>query len=82
MGFVSMDPTYIQILISSGTPEQQAMAKAVKPFVDRHHLTLVTLLLGNASANEALPLVTDQLLPSWGAIILSVTAVLIFAGAC
>ena len=49
MGFVSMDPTYIQILITSGTPEQQAMAKSVKPFVDRHHLTLVTLLLGNAS---------------------------------
>jgi len=42
------------------------------------HVLLVTLLLTNASANEALPLFLDRLVPSWLAIILSVSVVLIF----
>jgi len=42
------------------------------------HALLVTLLLANASANEALPLFLDRLIPSWLAIIVSVTVVLIF----
>lgn len=103
MGFVSMDPTYIEILQRSGTDEQKKHAARVKPFVLRHHLTLVsnfgslccaltncprtfpthlpqvTLLLANSAANEALPLITDQLLPPWAAVVLSVTLVLLFA---
>lgn len=43
-----------------------------------HHLLLATLLLSNAAAMEALPLFLDDLVPSWLAIILSVTVVLIF----
>lgn len=42
------------------------------------HCLLVTLLLTNAAANEALPLFLDRLVPSWLAIILSVTVVLLF----
>lgn len=42
------------------------------------HYLLVTLLLANATANEALPLFLDQLVPSWLACILSVTVVLFF----
>ena len=41
-----------------------------------HHQLLVTLLLCNAVANEAMPLFLDSLVPSWCAIIISVTAVL------
>ena len=41
MGFVSMDPTYIEILQRSGTDAQKNQAARVKPFVLRHHLTLV-----------------------------------------
>ncbi len=104
MGFVSMDSTYIEILQRSGTSAQKHQAARVKPFVLRHHLTLVrddffwratqvawisfhdmylstqvTLLLANSAANEALPLITDRLLPPWAAVVLSVTLVLLFA---
>ena len=43
-----------------------------------HHLLLATLLLSNAAAMEALPLFLDDLVPSWLAIILSISVVLIF----
>ncbi|KAJ9450514.1 DUF21 domain-containing protein [Diplonema papillatum] len=43
-----------------------------------HHLLLVTLLLCNSAANECLPLFLDNLVPSWMAIIFSVTLVLMF----
>jgi metal transporter CNNM len=39
---------------------------------------LVTLLLCNAGAMEALPIFLDHLLPSWAAIVCSVTGVLAF----
>jgi len=48
------------------------------PLVKRHHLLLVTLLMANALAMEALPLVLDRMVPSWAAVLLSVTAVLFF----
>uniref|UniRef100_A0A6U4FEE5 Uncharacterized protein n=1 Tax=Phaeomonas parva TaxID=124430 RepID=A0A6U4FEE5_9STRA len=44
----------------------------------RHHFVLVTFLLFNSIANEALPLFLDALVPSWLAIVLSVTLVLFF----
>jgi len=43
-----------------------------------HHYLLVTLLVLNATANEALPLFLDKLVPAWLACLLSVTMVLIF----
>ena len=54
------------------------MAKAILPILSQHHLLLVTLLLMNAAANEALPLFLDELVPSYIAIVLSVTIVLFF----
>ncbi|CAJ1366256.1 unnamed protein product, partial [Effrenium voratum] len=42
------------------------------------HYLLVTLLLLNATANEALPLFLNRLVPSWMACIISVTVVLGF----
>ena len=41
-----------------------------------HHQLLVTLLLLNALANEALPLFIDELVPGLYAILISVTVVL------
>eukprot|EP01060_Flectonema_neradi_P011651 TRINITY_DN1868_c5_g1_i1.p1 TRINITY_DN1868_c5_g1~~TRINITY_DN1868_c5_g1_i1.p1 ORF type:complete len:732 (+),score=159.31 TRINITY_DN1868_c5_g1_i1:37-2196(+) len=43
-----------------------------------HHLLLVSLLLVNSAANEVLPLFLDKLVPSWMAIIFSVSIVLFF----
>jgi len=42
------------------------------------HCLLVTLLLINASANEALPLFLDKVLPGWLAVLVSVSVVLVF----
>lgn len=42
------------------------------------HYLLVTLLLANATANEALPLFLDKLVPAWAACLLSVSVVLVF----
>lgn len=41
-------------------------------------MLLSTLLLNNAIAMEALPIFLDALVPSWLAIIISTTAVLVF----
>eukprot|EP01064_Diplonema_japonicum_P000631 TRINITY_DN10406_c0_g1_i4.p1 TRINITY_DN10406_c0_g1~~TRINITY_DN10406_c0_g1_i4.p1 ORF type:complete len:732 (+),score=84.81 TRINITY_DN10406_c0_g1_i4:90-2198(+) len=43
-----------------------------------HHLVLVTLLVCNSAANEMLPIFLDNLVPSWMAVVLSVTFVLFF----
>ncbi|CAK9088828.1 unnamed protein product [Durusdinium trenchii] len=51
-------------------------AHAVDP--TNEHYLLVTLLLLNATANEALPLFLNRLVPSWMACLLSVTVVLFF----
>lgn len=44
----------------------------------RRHLTLVTLLVSNAIAMEALPIFLDKLVPSYVAIIMSVSLVVLF----
>lgn len=48
------------------------------PILEHHHWLLVTLLLCNAAAMEALPLFLDKMMPGYLAIIVSVTAVLFF----
>ena len=57
---------------------EKQFARRILPVVERHHLLLVTLLLTNAVANECMPIFLDQIVPSWLAISLSVTFVLIF----
>ena len=52
--------------------------KRILPLVKRHHLLLVTLLIGNALAMEALPIFLDRIVHPALAILLSVTAVLFF----
>jgi metal transporter CNNM len=76
MGLLSIDPLEMAIKVKSGTPKEARMASAIIPLLSRHHLLLVTLLLFNAAANEALPLFLDKLVPSYIAILLSVTIVL------
>ena len=76
MGLLSLDPLDLLIKIRTSDPATSAQAQAVLPIVTNHHRLLVTLLLINAGANEALPLFLDELVPSYMAIILSVTLVL------
>lgn len=54
------------------------MCKRIFPVIDKHHWMLVTLLLCNAGAMEALPIFLDKLVSPVEAVIFSVTLVLIF----
>jgi metal transporter CNNM len=79
MGLMSLDPLMLTIKMrAAATQKEREQATALLPVVQQHHLLLVTLLLLNAMANEALPLFLDNLVPSYLAIIFSVTLVLFF----
>ena len=78
MGLMSLDLMNLEILSRSGTDKEQRHARKIIPVVKRHHLLLVTLLLANAGAMEALPLMLDKLVSPAVAIVLSVTLVLVF----
>ncbi|RLN85264.1 hypothetical protein BBO99_00000733, partial [Phytophthora kernoviae] len=78
MGMVSIDMLNIRILEMEGTDFEKKCARRVRPVLERHHLLLVTLLVVNATANEALPIFLDKLVPEGVSIILSVTCVLMF----
>ena len=56
-------------------------AKRLKPLLkeERHHLLLVTLLLTNTAAMEALPEMLDKIVPEWAAVLISVSLVLLFS---
>ncbi|XP_074640811.1 uncharacterized protein LOC141898671 isoform X1 [Tubulanus polymorphus] len=78
MGLLSIDTTSLMVLKESGTPKQQKQAAKILPIVRRHHLLLVTLLLANAAAVEAMPLFLDRVSDPVTAIVVSVSAVLLF----
>jgi len=78
VGLASIDRLALEI---EAKGNEQAKKSATKIFavIDKHHWMLVTLLLCNALAMEALPLFLDKVVPSPAIVILiSVTAVLIF----
>ena len=62
----------------SGTLEEKAYTSRILPIISNHHLLLVTLMLWNASATEALPIFLNKLVPEYMAVIISVTLVLLF----
>lgn len=90
MGMVSLDPMEMEIIVKAEEKDMedeearqklkadQAAAEKILPLIHDHHRLLVTLLLMNSVANEALPLFLDKLVPSWLAVILSVSLVLMF----
>jgi len=78
MGLMSMDTLNLNIIKNSGTESERKCASRILPLVQRHHLLLVTLLLTNAAASEALPIVLDRLVHPAVAIAMSVSLVLLF----
>lgn len=63
-----------QVLRRSGTDRQKALAERIMPLLANPHALLCTLLVCNALAAEALPLVLDRLADPATAIVVSVTA--------
>ena len=90
MGLVSLEPFDMKILMEANEADclteiekeelrrEKAYAERLYPLISRHHLLLVTLLLMNSIANEALPLFLNEIVPPVVAVIMSVTAVLVF----
>ena len=70
MGMVSVELLDLKVKLRTGTDDERAHARALLPLKQRepHHQLLVTLLLYNALANEALPLFLDELVPSYAAV--------------
>ncbi|XP_057524522.1 DUF21 domain-containing protein At4g14240-like [Amaranthus tricolor] len=78
LGLMSLSLVDLEILKRSGTPSEQKQAALILPVVQKQHQLLVTLLLCNAAAMEALPIYLDKMFNQYVAIILSVTLVLGF----
>ena len=83
IGLMSLDLDELRMIsvapVNPHHPHNHEYAKLIIPLVEDHHLLLVTLLLSNAAAMEALPIFLDKICPSpLVAILLSVTLVLFF----
>ncbi|XP_012569226.1 DUF21 domain-containing protein At4g14240-like isoform X2 [Cicer arietinum] len=78
LGLMSLGLVDLEILQRSGSPSEKKQAAVILPVVQKQHQLLVTLLLCNAAAMEALPIYLDKLFNQFVAIILSVTFVLFF----
>jgi len=77
LALLPLDGLDLALLAESGTTAERRAAARVAPLVARRHRLLVTLLLCNAAANEALPIFLDRLLDPLTAVIVSVTVVLV-----
>ncbi|GMH04159.1 hypothetical protein Nepgr_005998 [Nepenthes gracilis] len=78
LGLMSLGLVDLEVLIKSGRPQDRSHAAKIFPVVKNQHLLLCTLLIGNSLAMEALPIFLDKLVPSWAAILISVTLILMF----
>ncbi|KAL0459558.1 UNVERIFIED_CONTAM: DUF21 domain-containing protein [Sesamum latifolium] len=78
LGLMSLGLVELEILQRSGTSTEKKQAAIILPVVQKQHQLLVTLLLCNAAAMEALPIYLDKLFHPVVAVILSVTFILAF----
>ncbi len=78
VGLMSLDPLELEVKRRVGTPDERKHAEKICPLIAKHHYLLVSLLLFNSIANEALPIFLSGLVPGYVAVLLSVTAILIF----
>ncbi|TYI67971.1 hypothetical protein E1A91_D08G056700v1 [Gossypium mustelinum] len=78
LGLMSLGLVELEILQRSGTIVEKKQVSAILPVVKKQHQLLVTLLLCNACAMEALPISLDKIFHPFVAVLLSVTFVLAF----
>ena len=79
VGYLSIDSLILEIKMSNGTESEKYYAEKIYRLVANHHWLLVTLLLCNSFACEAMPIFLSKLVNEMIAVILSVT-VLLFVG--
>lgn len=78
VGYLSIDDLELELKSINGTEKEKKNANKVLPILAKRHWLLVTLLLMNAGAMEALPVYLNDLVPEYMAVIISVTLVLLF----
>jgi len=78
VGYLSIDDLVLELKSANGSDEQKGYAQKVLPILAKRHWLLVTLLLANAGAMEALPIFLNKLMNEFWAVIISVTLVLMF----
>ncbi|KAI5083671.1 hypothetical protein GOP47_0003414 [Adiantum capillus-veneris] len=78
LGLMSLGRRDLEVLLKSGVDKDRKHAAKILPVVKNQHLLLCTLLVCNALAMEALPIFLDALISAWGAILISVTLILMF----
>lgn len=79
LGMMTLDSFNLKIIERSSLDDNERLyAATLYPIVEDRHLLLVTLLILNALAYETLPLFLEKMVPSWLAIVLSTTLVLLF----
>ncbi|XP_051132632.1 DUF21 domain-containing protein At2g14520-like [Andrographis paniculata] len=78
LGLMSLSLVDLEVLAKSGTPKDKQHAAKILPVARNQHLLLCTLLICNAAAMEALPIFLDSLVSAGGAILISVTLILLF----
>ena len=61
VGYLSIDMLILEIKLISGTEQEKIYASKIKKIISDHHWILVTLLLCNAFACEAMPILLDKL---------------------
>ncbi|OQR82097.1 hypothetical protein ACHHYP_16381 [Achlya hypogyna] len=78
VGVLSLNRTHLSVLQSEGEPKLKLAAQRLLPVLHNHRLLLVTLVLMNALANEALPMFLNTLINPVASVVFSVTFVVLF----
>mmetsp|Transcript_7729 Transcript_7729/g.11647 ORF Transcript_7729/g.11647 Transcript_7729/m.11647 type:complete len:508 (+) Transcript_7729:10-1533(+) len=76
MGLVSIDPLEMKIKLRSECEIDREYATKIYPLITKHHQLLVTLLLFNSLAFEALPIFLENIFSPFVSVVLSVTLIL------
>ncbi|EZG56066.1 putative transmembrane protein [Gregarina niphandrodes] len=78
VGMLSIDSVQLKVLQDQGTLEERRKAMKLAQILSNHHLILVTLLLANSIALEALPIFLNKCVSEVVAVAMSVTLILLF----
>ena len=78
VGYLSIDDLIMELKLTTGTTEEKHYARNILPVISNHHWLLVTLLLCNSFAMEAMPIFLARIVSEVLAIVISVTLVLFF----
>jgi metal transporter CNNM len=76
VGTMSLDEFELEQKVSAWTEAEKRQARKLIPIIKRHHWLLVSIVLANASAAEALPICLNQIMHDSLSIMFSVLFVL------